>query len=310
MKADSSTYQRDAKTFGGSSGSIEQWGTEESGYPSISRPCTQLPLYNPQYLIATESYDAKSNDTFSDLHKSVRANLYSAHAWLSKVEVVDDGINRKVSLLPEPEANRSFDIDPFGLLLSSFTINRIEDIDRGRRFGAKFESSHDELSHSYSFGELLQDASKNYTPMIALKLLRRDKKVQAYGTETGNKATLQANLGVCLSMALVSGTCALFVFVSIPKARMNSIHYSRDLATMLGSIVYFCGGPEQPTGATPRQAKHQDGVRLAHSGAWNRATNMSLLLRYRSRILFILLVLTLSPGSLYPSQDHIKVRVS
>lgn len=228
-----------------------------------SRPCPSpsLPQHNPQFVyIITDFAESPKDPSRSQVANCIAA-LCSSVGWISKVNIVDDGISRTVLPLVNPGANTTFDMDIWKLMSSSSVLmealSNFRDSDgfSGFRLGMgrkkkmmmmkRLTSSNDlpppqQASELYKF---VQDMTRNFTPIFLHGELRKTTQKRVLGTKLRPVARLQANLGICLSMAVMSAICAAWTLLATRETQKVLRHYSRDPTTMLGSIIHICGRP-------------------------------------------------------------------
>lgn len=218
---------------------------------------------------------------------------------------MDNGISRKVSPLAGPDANTTFNVDPTLLLASSQTLNRIMDpsvsgdgaVGSMTWFSRKRSDSSDSIrTQSRPLAETMQAATKNYTAMVAHDRLRTETSVRASGVKSINTARWQASIGVCSSMAAVSGVCAVFVLLVLQYSRQMTSCYHRDPFTLLGSIIHLCESPERRPLIQPPMSELLRETKEARKVAWSQAAHAPLVLTFYSRILLVSFVLALIIG--------------
>ena len=191
------------------------------------------------------------NESVPEL-KDLAAVLCSPYAWLSKVEVVDDGIRPNVSILPDQEqvavasdpwAFAMLQLPPF-LQLNVSTRNstgRPIELDRYLR-GLDWI---DDVTYS---NEILEQALKNISqflaPMTAHFVLREDsdeeKLVSVDGAIQVHVNMLQMRPPICAAVLAFLSLCILTAsWAVILSWRGALLVWHRDPATALGSML-FC----------------------------------------------------------------------
>lgn len=265
------------------------------------RPCHSLPQENPQLMYLDVEIDA--NYSWAQLNHC-SATLCSSRAWISKVKVIDNGVTRQISPASiEGEARHdAFDMDPLELLTDSQTL---VDLDL-------FWTADDDDSavgvQSHQLAERLQGAVSNFTTMVAHQRLRVSSGTAGFGTRTRDVAKMQANMGVCFSMAAISCGCAVSALLALRHFRKARIYYYRDPATVLGTIVHLhhgCGRRERIR--KPLAEPSDDAVEGAQKTAWSRGGYSPSVLTSRTRTLLVIFVLGLVVGlglALQQSRKH------
>lgn len=278
------------------------------------QPCTSLPQQNEPSVHISLDFSTSPNDASVGQISCVAA-LCSSRAWISKVEVVDDGITRKVSPLTKSGSNTTFNIDPMQFLMHSGLVDEIiksiavEDVQYEVLLGRESKrvgSPADILTQSRPLSELLHSASKNYTAMAAHFRLRNETEAEAFGTKSTTIARLHANLGVCISMAVVSAACGTFILFVFLYSRQVLTYSYRDPATVLGSIIHICGSPGQYA-AKPSSTTFSRETKDTQKEAWSQGAHVPLVLASTSRVILVLYILGLILGlslSLQRSQDN------
>lgn len=267
------------------------------------RPCSSLPQQNQQYMYIITNFGRSEHNAPIARLQSCAAVLCSSRAWLSKVEIVDDGISRLVSPSAEQGANASFTVDP--LQLSSSTLIRLlsermgedEEVQGGifNMRAKRSNSSDDTLTNSRPMSELFRQAVKKYAPMAAHLTLRKKTNTRGFGTRRRRITRLDANFGICLSIAAVSGTCAVLIVFSSCHSRIKVNSYHRDPATPLGSISHLHGGQQeqQQHSAQTLQSALPSETKKTRKAVWIQEAYSSFVLKPSSRLVLVAFVLGL-----------------
>lgn len=283
------------------------------------RPCSSLPQQNRQFVYSvTEFIPSPQNESLVHIGRT-EAVICSSIGWISKVEVVDNGVSRTISRPVDQGTNTSLDLDPWEFLSNTSTLTdflsqrndgSVSEDSSSRTDGTRPDSSSGSPQfQSDELGVTVRELTRNYTIMMAHDQLRRDSETSALGTRTKTVARLQINLGVCISMTVMSAVGTVLAFCALCQRRKMVSHFYRDPATVLGSIVHVCGSNKQLL----RQRKEAPGQKSpeeemgAQKAAWSDGYHSPLALTSNMRaaiVLFVLVLITAIAISLKRSQDH------
>lgn len=208
------------------------------------RPCPDLPQDNSQWVWSAVHYEY-TNDGELEIDV-VAAVPCSSRAWLSQVEIFDDGISQNVIQLSGPRV--PFDIDP-RVLVSPYNSTMAGGMDAGDTsiigtyHGFLNQETNVQDASIYNTS-LLYDATTTlmayYGPIAAHSDLRQERESPIESLVVENQARLQVNLWVCAAVATLFTICALFVFLTLVTQVHSQILREadrRDPLTLLGSIL-------------------------------------------------------------------------
>lgn len=281
------------------------------------RPCSSLPQQHTQFVYTVmQTAASPQNASMRYLH-NFQAVLCSSLGWISKVEVIDDGISRTVSRPIGLGANTTFNIDPWRLLSHSDTLgttfrtllgeNGIDGLSMNITKRELNSPSDDLRYQSRELSVFVKEVTRNYTIMVAHDQLRKEAQDRVTGTRMETVDRLRINLGVCVAMTSLSAIGAISALFALRWSLKTSRCYHRDPATVLGSIINICCNPQslKVTGLVvaelPREAM------AARKASWSQGAYSPPSLKPNLRILLVAFVLSLILGlslTLWRSRQH------
>lgn len=281
------------------------WGTEDarntgSGFLlREDKPCAALPQQHPQFVYYAMVLSPSPHNHSEPQISTIAGVICSSEAWMSTVEIVDDGISPNVSQPADAVGKRVLDVDPWKLLwtIREFEFVIMRAINNAVRPVSWFyepmvkrsDATDEPVYQSHLLRDTIQAATKRYGPLLAHYELRQEAEERVSRTIMEKVNRLQANLGVCLAMSAIFVVNAISTIYALRQSRKHyNYQYHRDLATLLGSIVYFHGGsgPKRQTSRALEDKKT----------AWVERTYSPLVLRPWIRILFVVFLLGLIAG--------------
>lgn len=215
------------------------------------RPCAALPQEHPQfaYFVARKNYTTSPNNVTIPQAEILGGVICSAYAWMSDVEVIDDGTKPQVRT-PSGEASRTPlpDIQPWALFESSvFT----ESSDGGLNYypvqlyygltGRKAlgEDEGDvSLYQSTNLGQAVKALAQSVGPILAHYELREMASQPLLGSVATQQPILRMNVGVCVSIAVLSILCGCLALVVVRSHRRLPVSHPRNPTTLLGSVLH------------------------------------------------------------------------
>ncbi|VUC27279.1 unnamed protein product [Clonostachys rosea] len=274
-----------------------------SSFEEISRNvttphlCSSLPQEHTQFVYYAGLLTASSqNQSIAELSK-LAAVICSSRGYISKVQVVDDGIRPNVTKLPGAHETL-IPSDPWQMVVKlAYAAGRglLKKIveEESVLSGESFDKGNETLYQSDVLQQSVSSFIEALGPFIANYVLRQDTASEMTGSRTMKIERLQANEGICLAMAAVFGIMALIcLWLIFNSKRITNVWY-RDPATLLGSMMYFLG------------SRHRDPVidtclwktRYNMKEEWIKAEDYSpLVVRTSSRIFFIMYTIALIAG--------------
>lgn len=279
------------------------WSTHP--YAEDEHPCASLPQQNPQFLYIAAYFTSPSQEGEAPDIQSCAAVVCSSHAWTSKVEVVDDGINPKTARVADQDANATLDIDPWQLLGRSVDAMYYPYSSTGsisgpielfyELAGTSLEPDDMSLYQSHILREAMESMTDYFGPMVAHYQLRQESSNQIEGSITQQVDKLQVNLGICISVAILFALCACLALSAIQQSRNMSKLWQRDPATLLGLMAMMPSDKEPP----PPVGSSRSSTKMDNKRQWSNCTYGPLVLRTWLRVIFSILVLGLISGLLF-----------
>ncbi|KAI8282240.1 hypothetical protein K4K56_011232 [Colletotrichum sp. SAR 10_98] len=231
--------------------SWEAWGTVNETL-SPRRPCRNLPDQSPQFVFWMGRFDRSATNSSRMYLTDGAAVLCSPTAWLSKVEVVDDGIIPKITVL-EDQPKTIVAADTWKLLYKSipenmgghfvpdtYKTNTAGPLKANQLFWGK---DYDSGDASLITTDNLYDSVKNLTqtlgPFLGHYLLREPDNFKHNGAFLESTDKLIVNQLVCVIMIILSALSTCIAFLVAIRFRGRTAVWHRDPATMTLAII--CG---------------------------------------------------------------------
>lgn len=266
-------------------------------------PCSSLPRQNPNFVYFAGYYTPSAQNVSLPYLNTSAAVICSPTAYTSKVEVVDNGISPKLTLLSN-QGKTAIRSNPWVMLQNSvpdgfqpigISTTNIVTGPVASAFGFRGE---DPTQEDYSLyqNKILSQAVMNLTeqigPMLAHYHFRQTKKSQISGSIVVDEYKLHVNEVVCLWMTGLFAVTMCITLWAIFKSRRVSHIWHRDPATILGTMVFFQSNTKLSTDIV----KCVSGERENKKTEWSHSTYSPLVLRAWARALFIIFVLGLIDG--------------
>lgn len=270
---------------------------EISWNDATPHPCSSLIQANTQFVYYAGLLKASQQNQSTAELNSLAAVICSSRAYISKVQISDNGISPNVTKLPGAEETL-IPSDPWQMvvrLTEAAGRGELNDIVQELSIlsGKTFDNGNETQYQSHIFQQALSSFIRTLRPFIANYILRQDTTTETTGSRTIKVERLQANEGICVAMGAVFGIMALislwFVFYS---KRIVSVWY-RDPATILGSMLYFLGNRHSNSFIDTSLLKK----RRTMKAEWIKAGTYSpAVVRKSSRICFVIYTIVLIAG--------------
>ncbi|KAK7216469.1 hypothetical protein V2G26_004472 [Clonostachys chloroleuca] len=270
---------------------------EISWNDATPHPCSSLIQANTQFVYYAGLLKASQQNQSTAELNSLAAVICSSRAYISKVQISDNGISPNVTKLPGAEETL-IPSDPWQMvvrLTEAAGRGELNDIVQELSIlsGKTFDNGNETRYQSHIFQQALSSFIRTLRPFIANYILRQDTTTETTGSRTIKVERLQANEGICVAMGAVFGIMALsslwFVFYS---KRIVSVWY-RDPATILGSMLYFLGNRHSNSFIDTSLLKK----RRTMKAEWIKAGTYSpAVVRKSSRICFVIYTIVLIAG--------------
>ncbi|KAL0936865.1 uncharacterized protein CTRU02_209081 [Colletotrichum truncatum] len=278
------------------------WGLK----PSIPERCLNLPQQNNQSLYLAARLGPSTQNSSQPFLVNVAAVLCTSTSWLSKVEVVDDGVSPKVRVLPN-QTNTTVFSDLWAMISASGVGNmgysattgvvsgpvaamktfRGEDISTGPNVTDATLYTNEALYNS------VMDMSRTLGPLLAHYRRRQDSQSPAH--VTGSIALtydkLMVTQWVCLTMAACFAFLSLLISCLLLVYKRRTAVWYRDPATILGNMIYFRDNPRFAERVVDYKSPSRD-----HPVNWDRSEFTPLVLRTWVRALFAIFTLAVIAG--------------
>lgn len=227
--------------------------------------CSSLPQQQPEFLYFVAYYPQHNDKSEEYLPRLFEggAVICSPTAWSSKVEVVDDGFTRNVTVAPSPSDEPiDFETNLWGSIADSIPVtsggwnNSLPShfmIDFGPLSAAlrlsSFQPNFDNMSLYRS--DMLRQAVMNLTrelgPIVAHYGLRQAGENRVDGLAIYDTDRILVNQAVCVSMTVLSGICTCLAIGVLFQTRRPSKVWYREPATILGLMSFFLKGHQLNT---------------------------------------------------------------
>ncbi|KAF6821001.1 hypothetical protein CSOJ01_00436 [Colletotrichum sojae] len=277
-----------------------------SGFPLKShQPCPGFsqPGYQFDYLALKREgvADSKPSD-FS-------AVICSPRNWISKVEVIDDGISPVLGKVAH-QAQSPIELDlwtpiksstptstlpnrhnesPIELRIQAWKDQHLEiaQVSTWTAFNMKLGTNLTPSSSTEALLECMVQLAEYSGPLAIHYGLRRANEVNAVGQKR-RADRLVANFNIGITMVVVFALMTASISCVLIRYKGSTRVWQRDPATALGSMVTFCDYPELKYCACHLKKDDRNTRR-----GWSRAGFVPLALRTRVRIVFVVVVVGL-----------------
>ncbi|KAI8313205.1 hypothetical protein K4K61_008570 [Colletotrichum sp. SAR11_59] len=278
----------------------DSWQLSKDPSPN-SRPCANLPQQYYQFVYFAGQYVKGASVNSSRPVELVKAGaiLCSPTAWISKVEVTDDGISPNLTVLPNQE-KRPIEADIWGILGKA-----IPTTPGGWDFSPQIGTSQlnygpvrGELSFSEKRAnfsdttELLYNCTISLTrrlgPLVGHYLFRQNNtdKSEAVADMFVVIDRLALNPQVCWAIFALSALIAAIIGLSLFRSRRYTTIWHRDPATVLGHLLFLSDHPEL------RETEPNE----SDDKSWSHGTFTPIVLRPWAQIAFAIFVCGLLIG--------------
>ncbi|KAH0425415.1 hypothetical protein CcaCcLH18_10963 [Colletotrichum camelliae] len=226
-----------------------QWQVDNSLSPDNF--CSELPQKNRQFMYFAAQFGPSATNSSLPALKKAAALICAPSAWLSKVEVLDDGLSPNVTLLPNQKttpiaANQwemlrnayagSLNVDGYqwtGSIAGPVSLDELRWVNKNVTDPIWYEN--DVLLNSTT--SLLQ----TIFPFLGHYMLRQESGIESVGKRISTVDRLVVNRWICLSVTALFAISAAAVFTTIlchGRSRRTSA-WRRDPATLFGSMLFL-----------------------------------------------------------------------
>ncbi|WYZ35372.1 hypothetical protein EsH8_X_000019 [Colletotrichum jinshuiense] len=276
-----------------------------------AKPCPNLPQQNNQSLYYAARFGPSAKNSSQPAFIDVAAVLCTSTDWVSKVQVVDDGINPIVTVLHD-QAKTPVNSDLWtmlnwampesgGLWGNTATGQVAGPVAalaqfKGESLGTGLNVSNPELYTNEMLEHAVVAISQAFGPLLGHYRLRVDDKSQpaTTGSRTDNIHRLVVNKWVCLSMAALFALVSIMVGFILLRYTARTAIWHRDPATILGNMIFFKEHPDVSNRVAYRTLSSKD-----DSTDWSSCEFTPLVLRSWARGLSAILTLAVIAGLLY-----------
>lgn len=262
--------------------------------------CSTLSAESPQILYYALHFGRSASNASEPALNRCAAVLCSANTWISPVEVTDNGINPSVTVRADATREAPFPFSPWLAMESSingqYFSTSPEILGPIEWYYDKMEKplEADDMSvySSDILREALEQELKTYGPMLAHYQLRQDSQDRIIGSRATSTDRLQVNLGVCVAMIVMFTVMAAAALCMCWKSRDENGLYSRDPATILGSLAVM----HDDMSYAEKVTQPLTSTKASRKAMWADCTYSPLVLRPWYRALLVLYGLGLMIG--------------
>lgn len=260
--------------FYGITNTTKQWDSEVWRTANSPTNCSALPNQFPQYINLAARWSSSSTNASIPVQDACAAVICSPTAWVSKVEVLDDGDHPIMTVLPD-QIKTPMHVNPYTLFESSVPNALGGSSSREARGSALkvntylLESTNldakypDGIPHSLYSNQILHKSVLNFTqmlgPLVAHHLLRNrtdqllnKTENQTTGSRPFDTTRLQLNQPVCISLAVISALSAFISLLAMIKYRGAFRNWDKNPATIVGLMNFLHGQRFDLTEIKPR----------------------------------------------------------
>ncbi|KAF6804087.1 hypothetical protein CMUS01_14933 [Colletotrichum musicola] len=279
---------------------------------ATERPCPNLPQQHPQFLYWLGHFKRSATNSSRMYLDQGAAVLCSPRSWLSKVQVVDDGVNPNVTTLPdEPKTPVAANVwkmlqasipDYLGggdLVSDSYQKHawgplRADQLFWDTRFGLELPDGGNSkaLFDSDALYTSIRNLTESIGPFLGHHLVRQNDSSVAAGDEVVIADRLVVNEWVCVTMMTLFALVACLAFFVLVRYRRHTTIWHRSPATLLGNMIFLRDHPafeESVTESSPEDP----------TLAWGRSNFNPVVLRPWARACFVLFAGALIGGLIY-----------
>lgn len=271
------------------------------------RPCTSLPQQHEQFIYwGAHAKAVNESEPYGPVEiDKVNGVICSPQAWLSKVQVVDDGLSPTVTPIFD---NGIYDDDgtqvPVDVNMWDLLVELISGMDKwvyyelqGRRYnysptgplaadrnlmGLGSNASDPSIYDNAVLSQAIANLTSKIGPLIGHSLLREQKTSTVEGLSTIMVDKLLVSLGVGVTMIVISVLCFSAALWILLRFKAIALPWHRDPATLLGTMTFLHGCERQGEIRTsfedPNSLKEQ----------WANNSFIHLPLRLWARLAFLL----------------------
>uniref|UniRef100_A0A8H7NDE7 Uncharacterized protein n=1 Tax=Bionectria ochroleuca TaxID=29856 RepID=A0A8H7NDE7_BIOOC len=274
--------------------------------------CSTLPQQFQQFIYLGAQWKHSPENYSIPIQNAYAGVLCSPTAWISKVDILDDGNSPIITELPN-QIKTPLITDPYKLLRESVpqqlgglytatvyfekdyvaTGGVSGDLLAGTFLRESLDLSKkykDEIPSSLYDNKVLHASVLNLTQslgsIVAHHQLRNKKESQATGSRLFETTRLQLNQPVCICLAIFSALLALISLWAMLKYRGMFRNWDKDPATILGLMTFFRG--QRLDSFLPLSEK-----RVLRSRSWRQFQDSALPLPTWLRLIFTVYVLGL-----------------
>ncbi|KAF9873347.1 hypothetical protein CkaCkLH20_09160 [Colletotrichum karsti] len=269
------------------------------------RPCPNLPQQNPQFLYWVGRFERSATNSSRMYIEEGAAVLCAPTAWLSKVKVVDDGINPQVTVMPGEEKT-PVAVNTWKLLNNtippSYGGNFVSGTNESNTQGPvkadqMFWGQNPDLADTSLFTtDGLYDSVKNLTeslgPFLGHYFVRRKDNADAPGATSRDTDKLVVNYWICVIMTALFGVNTFIAFFVVVRYRRRTAVWHQDPASVLGNMIVFRDHPGLVESVL-------DSSIVDISSAWSRSNFNPTVLKAWARISCGLFTACLAAGLVY-----------
>ncbi|CAG9993909.1 unnamed protein product [Clonostachys byssicola] len=209
-------------------------------------PCPSLPTqFHPFVYVGQRGKDQNGS---MPVVTECAAIICSPTAWVSKVEIHDDGIKPVLRLLPDKEVIE-VNSNPWNLLENVISLQNGSENEASVPWASPVTWL--EISEVITVDESLfqneklitavQNLTKAYGPFVSNTYLRENGKFSTIGSRIEITQKLQMNQRICIAMAVIFAVSALAVIWVVIEAPRICETCPRDPGTILGSAILLHG---------------------------------------------------------------------
>ncbi|KAK1597248.1 uncharacterized protein LY79DRAFT_600664 [Colletotrichum navitas] len=278
---------------------------------TVGMPCPNLPRQNNQSLYYAARFGPSAKNSSRPAFLDVAAVLCTSTDWVSKVEVVDDGVNPIATVLNDqvktpvnsdlwtmlnwamPEAGGLWGSSATGSVAGPVaSLARF----RGESLGTGLNVSDPKLYTNEILEHAVMATSQALGPLLGHYRLRADNESQPVTTGSTIKTIdrLVVNQWVCLSMAALFALLGVMVTFILLRYTARTAIWHRDPASILGNMIYFKEHPDVLSRAAYSTISTENG-----STDWSRSGFTPLVLRGWARGMFAILTIAVIVGLSY-----------
>ncbi|KAK1701019.1 hypothetical protein BDP55DRAFT_625275 [Colletotrichum godetiae] len=268
------------------------------------KPCSNLPQQHNQSLYYATRIGPSAKNTSHPAVLNFAAILCSSTAWVTPVEIVDDGVSPNMTVIPGG-SRTTVNADLWSMLGSS--IPETSGLWGGSGTGVIFgpiitnfqfngKGTNNDTDPLLFTNEVLYDAVMNTStilaPLIGHYRLREESVSQATGKAIVTIERLVINQWVSLLMTALFFLLAILTLVALLRYRNRMSVWYRDPATILGNMLFFRDNMGLSNNGMESQLRNFD-------KEWSSCDFTPLLLRTWTRVPISIFILGIIGGLYY-----------